>query len=137
MTTRIRYKKNDSMLTSKPMLAGNDMVVVNLMPVDNKYVIVTLEDGRILASGEGKSANILKIRAKQALRDLGVQFADDVRVRDAEVEGENTRTDPVVTDEGVSYEELHATGLNNDDAPETEEDNEIPPGFTAEDMAEV
>ncbi len=128
MMTRIRYKKEGSVYTStKAILAGSEMVVVNIIPSQETFTIATLEDGRVLTSGKAKNFVQLKIKAKKALKDMGVQFSDETRDRSSEVIDENPCLDidlPGEFSERVGINEDITDDVASDDAPELEETEE-------------
>jgi len=79
--TRVRYVVEGNNLVSKPLLALDKMVIVTLDTVENHFYVTNKEDGSVLAQGEGVDTATLKKRAKSALKQLGVVFQDEIRVR--------------------------------------------------------
>ena len=81
MKTRIRYSQvpNTLTFTSKPLIAGTKVVVVNLMGDTNTLTVVENDTSVILHQETGKSLRNLKKRAKQLLKDMGVVFQDEIR----------------------------------------------------------
>lgn len=81
--TRIRYVKEDNnVLVSKyPFVAGTTVLSVRISTTLGQYVIVDLNANKVVQSGDARTLNKLKIAAKKALIDLGVQFYDEKRNR--------------------------------------------------------
>lgn len=83
MNTRIRYNKNDNILDSKEnyKIRGSDYTVTiftDVMKFDiNK--ITTGQNPIVYLTGEGKTVNELKIKAKKALQELGIEFKSEYR----------------------------------------------------------
>jgi hypothetical protein len=84
--TRIRYKNvNGLLVTTRPMLAGkhqvNVVIDVNQSPVT--FEVQTLE-GQTLFKGTSENGVVAAQKAaKQELKNLGVQFNDEIRQREA------------------------------------------------------
>lgn len=81
--TRIRYVENNGVLTSKPLLAGTELVTVEIDTVGNVYSIKRENDGTVISQGNAVDVNLLKKKAKLALKALGVVFNDEVRRKGA------------------------------------------------------
>jgi hypothetical protein len=94
---RIRYtvSTGSGLLTSKPVLALDKLLVVNLDTVNNTFTVVNQTNGLVVANGKANDTVALKKNAKQALRQLGVVFQDEVRRRTSETE--NTATTNTTT----------------------------------------
>ena len=78
---RIRYTDNSGVLVSKPLLALNKLVVVTLNTTNNTYNIIDSTTNVVLTKGTTTDTVTLKKKAKQALKELGVVFQDEVRRR--------------------------------------------------------
>ena len=78
---RIRYTENNGVLRSKPILANTELVEVVIDTVANSFSIHTVSEGDPRASGNAVDTNVLKKKAKAALKTLGVVFDDEVRNR--------------------------------------------------------
>ena len=80
--TRIRYfKEGNSVLYSKPMLAGNKHVTVHLFLDKNMYNIVSVDNPNDIISGTAVSTLLLKKAAKESLKQLGANFEDEIRTK--------------------------------------------------------
>jgi hypothetical protein len=82
---RIRYGKvSETLLASRRVFttASGNQVKAELDTANKRYVIRDAVSGLEIASG-GDTINIavLKIKCKQALADMGVEFADENRQR--------------------------------------------------------
>lgn len=84
--TRVRYTESDGVLVSKPLLAVDKLVIVTLDTVRNMFFVTQHSDGTVLVQGEGVDTALLKKKAKNALKDLGVVFQDEVRTRKGEAQ---------------------------------------------------
>jgi hypothetical protein len=86
---RIRYNKvrNGVLLSRRNFVTGGGREVnVELDLANKKYRILDSASGEQVATGGNtRNTSVLKIQAKRGLTDLGVTFADEVRVRGAEV----------------------------------------------------
>lgn len=92
MVTRLRYVSldNGNMISKEPVVANGDVLTVTLIPANLSYTIANAANGAVLETGEAVSMQMLKIKAKKALRLRGAVFSDEVRTR------ENTSTSAVV-----------------------------------------
>ncbi len=99
--TRVNYKKENGLLISKPFLAGQGLVVVTIDPTTMTYKINHFETNAVLVSGRENTLHQLKIEAKFALGNLGVQFDEEARHHrpKAEVKPVDEETTLVVTDD--------------------------------------
>lgn len=86
MKTRIRYTNvpGTHVYTSKPMIAGNKSVVLNLMADTNMLIVVEEGNNTVLQQTTAKNFRDLKHKAKQILKDMGVVFGDEVRQKRTE-----------------------------------------------------
>lgn len=78
---RIRYTENSGVLTSKPLLALDKLVVVQLDTVLNTFKITNQANNETLATGTAVDTISLKKAAKNTLKQFGVVFQDEVRRR--------------------------------------------------------
>lgn len=76
--TRIRYKKAGALRLAN-VLIGHTAAEVSLNLATLSYIITDLETKAVMAGGQSKSVQMLKINAKKALKALGVQFTQEVR----------------------------------------------------------
>jgi hypothetical protein len=76
---RINYKKENDLLISPPMLANKHYVFAVLDLKTNTFEVKTLDDNGLVNTGKGPSVQMLKIKAKRALKALGVVFESEVR----------------------------------------------------------
>ncbi|NDF49140.1 MAG: hypothetical protein EB116_03480 [Betaproteobacteria bacterium] len=81
--TRIRYNEANGVLTSKPILAGTDLVYVEINTTENAYTIKRTSDLTTLSQGSAVDVNTLKKKAKLAMKALGAVFNDEVRRKEA------------------------------------------------------
>lgn len=81
--TRIRYNEVNGVLTSKPILAGTELIYVEISPTENVYTIRRTSDLAVLSQGNALDVNVLKKKAKAALKALGAVFNDEVRRKEA------------------------------------------------------
>lgn len=82
--TRLRYDRDqDGNLRGKPIFAGREHVVVNIMMDSEEfnYLIISLDTGFVLIDGVERTLPRAKAAAKRALETLGVPFDDEVRRR--------------------------------------------------------
>lgn len=82
--TRIRYTKQDNDLISQYILVNNTFVYVLLDPNLLVYEIWKTNDSNsdnVLKEGQAESLAKLKAKAKQALKELGASFSDEIRNR--------------------------------------------------------
>lgn len=105
--TRIRYEKvDDNTLTSRrvfelPINNGTESIVI-LDTLNMKFSITDI-DGKVLASGGNtKNLAVLKIQAKNGLRELGYEFGSETRIK---------AVASSTVDSGVS-EAISAAGIN-------------------------
>lgn len=78
--TRIRYKYENGLLTSKPMIAGLDLILMTVDPTKFTYIVTSVNTGAVLAQSEPyTSLPSVKIGAKTCAKVLGVVFDDEVR----------------------------------------------------------
>lgn len=88
MNTRIRYHKavEGKMISRRNFLTSEGREVkVELDLNSRKYRVVDAASGSEVASGgDTVNVNVLKIQAKQHLTTLGVEFADESRVREVD-----------------------------------------------------
>lgn len=87
MSTRIRYDENEdgTVLTSRRHFAleSGVEVKVELDTVNKKYrVLDAVTQQELATGGDTVNLSVLKIQAKQALTDLGVNFGKEERKRD-------------------------------------------------------
>jgi hypothetical protein len=84
---RLRYFKNEDTgnFTSKEIIAGSISVTITLNPKFNTFSVVNTQTGEVVAQGSGKTFSKLKIAAKEAVKGLGVVFADEIRNRPSRV----------------------------------------------------
>lgn len=78
---RINYKKENDLLISPPMLANNKYVFAVLNLKTNTFEVKTLDDNIMVHTGKETSIQMMKIKAKKALKMLGVSFEDECRPR--------------------------------------------------------
>jgi hypothetical protein len=80
---RIRYKKDPDtgMLFSKPMLGGTVMHVVTIDPTYPRFIITCYDNGKVELEGGSSSLAKTKALAKAKLREMGVNFDDEIRRR--------------------------------------------------------
>ena len=83
--TRIRYKRNGNVLTSRRVYNLKDNLSVNVV-LDLDAMTYALIDangsGAVIASGGGtKNLSVLKIKAKEGLKNLGFDFNNESRNR--------------------------------------------------------
>lgn len=85
MVTRLRYVSldNGNMVSKEPIVASGDVLTVTLVPANLTYMIANAANGAVLETGEAVSMQMLKIKAKKALRSRGAVFGDEVRSREA------------------------------------------------------
>jgi len=101
--TRIRYNKVGSTLTSRRIFSlvvdGNmvDAKVV-LDTNDMTYTVINLSDNSsVIGTGDNtKNLSVLKIQAKDALRELGYEFGAETRNRGVASNTEETVTPEVL-----------------------------------------
>lgn len=85
MSTRIRYEKriNSDLLVSVRTFMNpltNKAYRVILDVTNKRYRVLDAKDHSVvLEAGKTKSLQVLKIQAKQALRNLGVDFKKELR----------------------------------------------------------
>lgn len=78
--TRIRYDRYANKLVNKePVLLGTELIQVTLDLGTLTYEIKTIDTNRIVATGDATSAAYLKMKVKKLLRQLGVNFNDEIR----------------------------------------------------------
>lgn len=79
--TRIRYALNESgVLVSKPMLAGQDLIVVNINPQSKMYTVTSVNTGNVLAQSKMyTNLTSVKLAAKNCVKLMGVVFDDEIR----------------------------------------------------------
>jgi uncharacterized protein YpiB (UPF0302 family) len=77
--TRIRYSYDGAVYTSKPMLAGNDVVTVVIDAAKTKTFTILDSKDNVVLTGTGKEFHSLKANAKEALVSLGVNFNAELR----------------------------------------------------------
>lgn len=78
--TRIRYERyGDKLVNKEHIMLGKDLIQVTLDLVLYQYEIKTVDGGRIVATGNATSSAYLKMKVKKLLRELGVQFNDEIR----------------------------------------------------------
>lgn len=82
--TRVRYKNINGLLVSSDILMGAAMVRVELNPQTLYYSIV--DDKSTYYNGSAESLTLLKRSAKQALKELGANFKDEIRNRNRRLE---------------------------------------------------
>lgn len=75
---RIRYHHEHGHLVSKPIVAGHELVTVQLNPTILAFQIVNA-DNKTLHEGTSVSEQMLKIDAKKKLKELGAVFNDETR----------------------------------------------------------
>lgn len=82
---RIKYKPLikdmfSFLVLSEPLLAGNTLVTITLNTKELKFNI-TNSTHDVIAQGTAVSQQMLRKQAKQAAKDVGVVFEDEVRPR--------------------------------------------------------
>ena len=79
--TRIRYiKANHLLISKKPILCSNKFVNVILNVKDMTYSIVDANNEKsVIVEGTQPSIHQLKRKAKNALKQIGASFLDEVR----------------------------------------------------------
>jgi len=78
--TRIRYKTNGAQLVStKPILCNNCLVLVTIDPVKLKYWIKDTNAKANLVEGIAPSLHAIKKKVTMDLKSLGATFLDEVR----------------------------------------------------------
>ena len=82
--TRIRYNKNEdgSILTTKPITCGGRTLTVSLVLATMTYNVVCYDDGSVVSTGQATNLGKLKKQAKQELARLGVNFENEVRMKE-------------------------------------------------------
>lgn len=85
MSLRIRYvSKNtdtDNELVSRQAFQGTDSSYkVHLFTMDNSFEVHDASD-KPVTGGKGKSLHSVKVKAKKALKDLGVNFGSETRTK--------------------------------------------------------
>jgi hypothetical protein len=85
MVTRLRYVtlENGNMVSKEPIVASGDVLTVTLIPANLTYTIANAANGAVLDTGDAVSMQMLKIKAKKALRSRGAVFGDEVRSKAA------------------------------------------------------
>ena len=85
MVTRLRYVtlENGNMVSKEPIVASGDVLTVTLIPANLTYTIANAANGAVLDTGDAVSMQMLKIKAKRALRLRGAVFGDEVRSKAA------------------------------------------------------
>ena len=80
MITRIRYvsMENGNLVTKEPVVAGGDVLTVTLIPDNLSYTIANAANGAVIETGNAISMQMLKIKAKKALRSRGAVFGDEI-----------------------------------------------------------
>lgn len=88
MNQRIRYNKVavDKLVSRRTFATSSGSeVVVELNLAQKKYRVLDASTSQELASGGNtRNVSVLKIQAKQGLKELGVEFADETRNRQGE-----------------------------------------------------
>lgn len=79
--TRIRYTESNGVLRSRPLVAGERLVNIVIDTINNRYLITSGELN--LASGTAVDVAVLKKKAKESAKQLGVVFQDEVRRRES------------------------------------------------------
>lgn len=83
MNCRIRYDRvNDNLLVSRRIFttANGTQVKAELDTAAKRFSIKNASTGEEIASGGNtKNLSVAKVQTKQALKELGVQFADEDR----------------------------------------------------------
>lgn len=80
--TRIRYLNTNPLKSVRVFTVGDKALRVSLNVESKKYVITDENTGSVVVEG-GKTKNlaVLKIQAKKALKELGVDFGEEKRDR--------------------------------------------------------
>lgn len=79
--TRIKYNKSlKDVLSAGPFITSNGILVLYITTDTLIYMIVNEEKN--LKQGQANSLPSLKKKAKQALRELGCTFYDEIRKKD-------------------------------------------------------
>lgn len=96
---RIKYKMNESgVLVSKPMLVGQDHLVVNLIPSENRLTIVSLSTGEVLLEDTANTSAKLKKLAKRHMQTtFGMTFHTETRNRSKSVSSTQEVTSNLLT----------------------------------------
>lgn len=82
--TRIRYKRQeDGTLYSNPMLAGGILIIIMLNAEQMKFKVKNYDTKEDIVSGSATSITLLKLAAKNAAKETGVVFFDEVRSKKA------------------------------------------------------
>ena len=79
--TRLRYKKEDVWLYTMPFLCGLAFVQISIDPINLKYYINKISNDEELKTGTANTLVSLKKKAKQAVKDLGTTFYEEIRNR--------------------------------------------------------
>lgn len=80
--TRIRYTKGNNTLTSNGlMLLGTRPVIVQLNTEALTMKIMYADNSELVLLKRAPSLPTLKMKTKRILRELGVQFDNEIRVR--------------------------------------------------------
>lgn len=78
--TRIRYSKVNSLLVSKPMVAGRDLVTMTLNPESKTFTFAS--EASSYTSDPFPSMPALKMAAKAYAKNSGVVFDDEIRTKE-------------------------------------------------------
>jgi hypothetical protein len=78
---RLTYTENNGLLTSKPVIANGNTVVVVIDPTNLRYKVTNLSGEHTFSDGHSTNLTELKKQAKKALKELGVAFTSEVRQR--------------------------------------------------------
>jgi hypothetical protein len=82
--TRVRYKNVNGVLVSNEILMGTNLVRVELNPETLYYNIADAKT--TYYNGNASNLQSLKRSAKQALKELGVNFKDEIRAKHKKLE---------------------------------------------------
>lgn len=87
MQKRIRYiRENNNSVnivykTRKPILCGTIFCDVYLYPKTLTFIIREVNSERQMSTGTGINTHSIKINAKEALKQMGAKFDDEVRAK--------------------------------------------------------
>jgi hypothetical protein len=79
--TRIRYKYCEGVWITEKMIAGKDLIEVMIMPITNTFQAIFYRNASKLSFSviEHKNLTTLKKYVKNELKNLGVNFEDEIR----------------------------------------------------------
>jgi len=81
---RIRFKNENGVLNSKPILINQNMyqlvIDTNLLEY-SVYLVQSQSEKELLTKGTGKSQQMVRIKGRKAILSLGAQLEKEVRNR--------------------------------------------------------